>query len=213
MDRLAPGVRHGAAGAGSSTSRRTPPTDGRIVVVHRRARRSRARTSPRPWRCSSADAGGDGRKRLADAGLQLVPLGAEVQIGAVKFGSRAQKSGFEQGWRRRRGRGAERPAVAALVLPAGVAARRDRLGRAGPAHARGVAARLKDRHARHEGLRRRSAAALGRHGRHGAPEQRPVLPPRSRRRASGGSRLSASRRCPWGRRRSSPTPRSTSPRR
>jgi signal transduction histidine kinase len=41
---------------------------------------------------------GDGRKRLADAGLQLVPLGNEVQIGSVKFGSRAQKSGFEQGW-------------------------------------------------------------------------------------------------------------------
>jgi hypothetical protein len=42
---------------------------------------------------------GDGRKRLAEAGLQLVPLGNEVQIGAIKFGSRAQKSGFEQGWR------------------------------------------------------------------------------------------------------------------
>ena len=41
---------------------------------------------------------GDGRKRLADAGLHLVPLGDEVQIGTVKFGSRAQKSGFEQGW-------------------------------------------------------------------------------------------------------------------
>jgi hypothetical protein len=33
-----------------------------------------------------------------DAGLQLVPLGSEVQIGAVKFGSRAKKGGFEQGW-------------------------------------------------------------------------------------------------------------------
>jgi hypothetical protein len=42
--------------------------------------------------------GADGRKRLADAGLQLVPLGGEVQIGAVKFGSRAKKGGFEQGW-------------------------------------------------------------------------------------------------------------------
>lgn len=44
------------------------------------------------------DAGADGRKRLADAGLQLVPLGGQVQIGAVKFGSRAKKGGFEQGW-------------------------------------------------------------------------------------------------------------------
>jgi hypothetical protein len=43
-------------------------------------------------------AGDDGRKRLADAGLQLVPLGDRVQIGAVKFGSRARKAGVEQGW-------------------------------------------------------------------------------------------------------------------
>src|SRR5690606_1387691 len=44
------------------------------------------------------DAGEDGRKRLADAGLQLMPLGDRMQIGAIKFGSRAAKSGFEQGW-------------------------------------------------------------------------------------------------------------------
>ncbi|WP_313315748.1 TRAP transporter permease [Pulveribacter sp.] len=42
--------------------------------------------------------GDDGRKRLADAGLQLVPLGDALQVGAVRFGSRAAKSGFEQGW-------------------------------------------------------------------------------------------------------------------
>ena len=40
----------------------------------------------------------DGRKRLSDAGLTLVELGGQVQIAQVKFGSRAQKSGFEQGW-------------------------------------------------------------------------------------------------------------------
>ena len=44
------------------------------------------------------DAGPDGRKRLLEAGLQLVPLGDAVQIGQVKFGTRAAKSGFEQGW-------------------------------------------------------------------------------------------------------------------
>ena len=44
------------------------------------------------------DKGADGRKRLADAGLQLVPLGQQIQIGAVKFGSRAKKGGVEQGW-------------------------------------------------------------------------------------------------------------------
>jgi len=43
-------------------------------------------------------AGAESRKRLTDAGLTVVPLGGQVQIAQVKFGSRAQKSGFEQGW-------------------------------------------------------------------------------------------------------------------
>jgi TRAP transporter 4TM/12TM fusion protein len=42
--------------------------------------------------------GSDGRKRLADAGLTLVNLGGQVQIAQAKFGSRAARSGFEQGW-------------------------------------------------------------------------------------------------------------------
>ncbi|MGE0801772.1 MAG: TRAP transporter permease [Lautropia sp.] len=41
---------------------------------------------------------GEARKRLSDAGLTLVPLGDKLQIGGVRFGSTAQKSGFEQGW-------------------------------------------------------------------------------------------------------------------
>jgi hypothetical protein len=40
----------------------------------------------------------DGRKRLADAGITLSTLGDKTQISGVKFGSRAKKSGFEQGW-------------------------------------------------------------------------------------------------------------------
>jgi len=40
----------------------------------------------------------DGRKRLAEAGLTLSTLGEATQIAGVKFGSRAKKSGFEQGW-------------------------------------------------------------------------------------------------------------------
>ena len=54
------------------------------------------------------DAGPDGRKRLADAGLQLVPLGSEIQVGNVKFGSRAKRGGFEPGWD-----------VAAVLVPTG----------------------------------------------------------------------------------------------
>ncbi|HLL10860.1 MAG TPA: DUF3394 domain-containing protein, partial [Rubrivivax sp.] len=47
---------------------------------------------------AAASAAADGRKRLQDAGLTLVSLGGNVQVAQVKFGSRAQKSGFEQGW-------------------------------------------------------------------------------------------------------------------
>jgi hypothetical protein len=42
---------------------------------------------------------GDGRKRLAEAGLSVSALGPEVRVSAVKFGSRAKKSGFEQGFK------------------------------------------------------------------------------------------------------------------
>lgn len=39
-----------------------------------------------------------GRKRLSDAGLMITSLGDQVQVGAVKFGSRASRAGWEQGW-------------------------------------------------------------------------------------------------------------------
>jgi hypothetical protein len=42
--------------------------------------------------------GDEARKRLADGGLTVTALGNNVQIGGVKFGSRAKKAGFEQGW-------------------------------------------------------------------------------------------------------------------
>ena len=41
---------------------------------------------------------GDGRKRLAGAGLTISALGEQVRVAAVRFGSRAKKSGFEQGF-------------------------------------------------------------------------------------------------------------------
>ncbi|MGH8740566.1 MAG: TRAP transporter permease, partial [Burkholderiales bacterium] len=44
-------------------------------------------------------AAGEGRKRLAEAGLSVSALGPEVRVSAVKFGSRAKKSGFEQGFK------------------------------------------------------------------------------------------------------------------
>ena len=42
---------------------------------------------------------GEGRQRLAEAGLTMQALGDEVRIATVKFGSRAKRSGFDQGWK------------------------------------------------------------------------------------------------------------------
>jgi TRAP transporter 4TM/12TM fusion protein len=41
---------------------------------------------------------GEGRARLQEAGITVTTLGEQVQIGNVRFGSRARKSGFEAGW-------------------------------------------------------------------------------------------------------------------
>ena len=49
---------------------------------------------------------GEGRQRLGEAGLTINVLGDEARIAGVKFGTRAKKSGFEQGWK-----------VAAIKLP------------------------------------------------------------------------------------------------
>ncbi|MFN0184250.1 MAG: TRAP transporter permease [Aquabacterium sp.] len=56
-------------------------------------------------------AGADGRKRLQEAGLTALPgFGADapIQVAQVKFGSKAQKAGFTQGWE-----------IASLKLPSG----------------------------------------------------------------------------------------------
>jgi TRAP transporter 4TM/12TM fusion protein len=42
---------------------------------------------------------GDARQRLAEAGLTLAIAGPEVRITGVKFGTRAKRAGFEQGWK------------------------------------------------------------------------------------------------------------------
>ncbi len=44
------------------------------------------------------DVAADGRARLRDSGLTVVSLGGKVQIAQTRFGSRAQKGGWEQGW-------------------------------------------------------------------------------------------------------------------
>lgn len=65
------------------------------------------------------DAPADGRKRLSEAGLTLVSLAGETQIAQVRFGSRALKSGFEQGWTvQRLELPADRPTPHWFYLPA-----------------------------------------------------------------------------------------------
>jgi TRAP transporter 4TM/12TM fusion protein len=62
---------------------------------------------------------GEGRKRLAEAGLTVSALGQQVQVTAVRFGSRARKSGFEQGFKVAAVKVAtERPSEHWVYLPA-----------------------------------------------------------------------------------------------
>jgi hypothetical protein len=42
---------------------------------------------------------GEGRARIAETGLSVSVAGDDVRVTAVKFGSRAKKSGFEQGFK------------------------------------------------------------------------------------------------------------------
>ena len=73
------------------------PTDDRLIAMIK-GTTIESRKITKTVALQLGDQGPDGRKRVTDAGLQLVPSGDQMQIGAVKFGSRAQKSGFEQGW-------------------------------------------------------------------------------------------------------------------
>ena len=43
--------------------------------------------------------GANGRERLRDAGVTLSQLGSDIEVAAVKFGSRARKLGVEQGYK------------------------------------------------------------------------------------------------------------------
>jgi len=43
--------------------------------------------------------GKDGRERVRNSGVQLVALGKDLEVGSVKFGSRARKLGIEQGYK------------------------------------------------------------------------------------------------------------------
>lgn len=72
------------------------PDDGRLgMVIHGVNLKGEELSKTVAVRLSNV---GDGRKRLADAGLILTSLGGHVSIANVSFGSRAKRSGFEIGW-------------------------------------------------------------------------------------------------------------------
>ncbi|WP_439519228.1 TRAP transporter permease [Hydrogenophaga sp.] len=96
MDRIAPEYRLVPASQVYDVARDVP-TDDRVVMVIQ-GLTIEGDEVKKTVAVQLGDLGPDGRKRLSDAGLQLMPLGDAVQIGQVKFGTRAAKSGFEQGW-------------------------------------------------------------------------------------------------------------------
>ncbi len=96
MDQITPEYRDVPAGQVFDVARGLPD-NGRLVMVIKGTTLEGDDVS-KTVAVRLGAAGPDGRKRLADAGLQLAPLGQDVQIGAVRFGSVARKAGIEQGW-------------------------------------------------------------------------------------------------------------------
>ncbi len=96
MDQIAPEYRD-ARPAEVFEIARNVESDGRVVMVTR-GTTLEGREIVKTVAVQLGDKGAEGRKRLADAGLMLVPLGDTLQIGQAKFGSRAAKAGVEPGW-------------------------------------------------------------------------------------------------------------------
>lgn len=105
MDLITPEFRAEPASKVFDVAKATPPGERLMVVIKGstiegddKVKTVAVQLGDSAAKEATVDANTAGRKRLQDAGLTLVGLGGEVQIAQVKFGSRAQKSGFEQGW-------------------------------------------------------------------------------------------------------------------
>lgn len=96
MDRLAPEYTEAPPARAFELARAAPSQAQMVMIIKGTTIEGEDVTKTVALRLG--EAGPEGRKRLADAGLQLVPLGDQLQVGAVKFGSQAKKGGFEQGW-------------------------------------------------------------------------------------------------------------------
>ncbi len=96
MDFLAPEYKHLPASEVVDVAKKLPEGGRMVMVIKGLTIEGEDETKTVAVRLGApAD---DGRKRLAEAGITLTTLGDKTQIAGVKFGSRAKKSGFEQGW-------------------------------------------------------------------------------------------------------------------
>lgn len=96
MDQLAPEYTHLPASKLADVARDLP--DGERLVLVIKGTTIEGEDVRKTVAVRLGPKGEDGRKRLAEAGLTIAGFGDNVQIAAVKFGSRAKKSGFEQGF-------------------------------------------------------------------------------------------------------------------
>jgi TRAP transporter 4TM/12TM fusion protein len=106
MDQIAPAYRDAPASEVFDIAQ-AKPDDGRVVFVLQGSTLE-GKDLTKTVAVQLGAQGEEGRKRLDEAGLRLVALGPQMQVAQVKFGSRAAKSGFEQGW-----------AVASIKVPSG----------------------------------------------------------------------------------------------
>ena len=96
MDHLSPEYTHLPASKAYDVARDLPAGRRLVMVIAGQTIEGDDVRKTVALKLGAADA--DGRRRLAEAGLTLAGLGDTLKVSGVKFGSRARKSGFEQGW-------------------------------------------------------------------------------------------------------------------
>ncbi|HUG77076.1 MAG TPA: TRAP transporter permease [Burkholderiales bacterium] len=96
MDRLQPPYTEVPAAEIFNVAGQLPPNDRLVLVIEGTTIEGE---DVRKTVAVQLGAPGEGRKRLAEAGLSISAFAGQVQVTAVKFGSRARKSGFEQGFK------------------------------------------------------------------------------------------------------------------
>ena len=96
MDYIAPEYKTVAASDAFKVAGQLPAGDRLVAVIAGTTIEGDALKKTVALNLGAAEA--DGRKRINAAGLTVVPLGDNLQIAGVKFGSAAKKSGFEQGF-------------------------------------------------------------------------------------------------------------------